>query len=61
MLYFIKWQNFIVWLSLLLELLGNMCIVTLSFPVDNLIKLTCLSCQAVFLLDQRGQDAKSKS
>ena len=27
MLYSIKWTNFIAWLSLLLEILGNMCIV----------------------------------
>ena len=33
MLHSINWLNFIVWLSLLLELLGNMCITIVSQAV----------------------------
>ena len=29
----IKWSNFIVWLSLVLELMGSMCIVITYYPV----------------------------
>ena len=32
MLYSINWPNFIVWLPLLLEILGNMCIAIVYFP-----------------------------
>ena len=32
MLYFIIWSIFIVWLPLLLEVLGNMCIAIVCFP-----------------------------
>ena len=32
MLYSINWPNFIAWLPLLLEILGNMCIVIVSQP-----------------------------
>ena len=32
MLYSIKWPHFIVWLPLLLEILGNMCIIIVCFP-----------------------------
>ena len=32
MLYFINWSNFIVWLLLLLEIFGNMCMVIVCFP-----------------------------
>ena len=42
----IKWQNFIVWLPLLLEILDNMCIVIVYFPgcgvINFEIKLTFL-------------------
>ena len=37
MLYPYKWPNFIVWLSLLLEILGNMCIVIICFACDDII------------------------
>ena len=33
MLYSISFPNFIVWLSLLLEVLGNLCTVFICFPV----------------------------
>ena len=33
MLYSINWPNFIVWLPLLLEIFGNMCIAIVSSPV----------------------------
>ena len=36
-LYPINWRNFIVWLSLLLEMLGNMCIVIVCFPDCDII------------------------
>ena len=32
---FINWPNFIIWLSLLLEILGNICIVVICCPVCN--------------------------
>ena len=38
-LYSISWCNFIVWLLLLLEILGNMCIAIVCFP----------SCDVIFL------------
>ena len=38
MLYSLNWPNFIVWLSLLLEILGNMCITIICF-LSFLIKL----------------------
>ena len=37
MLCFINCLNFIVWLSLLLEILGSMCIVIIIFPIDDII------------------------
>ena len=36
----INWQNFIVWLPLRLETLGNICIVIVSFPGCDVIKYT---------------------
>ena len=36
-LYSINWPNFIVWLSLHLEILGNMCIKTVYFPGCDVI------------------------
>ena len=33
----INWRNFIVWLPFLLEILGNMCMVTIYFPVCDVI------------------------
>ena len=32
MLYSINWPNFIAWLSLLLEILGNICIAIVFYP-----------------------------
>ena len=37
MLRFISWLNVIVWLSFLLEILGNMRIVIIIFPIDDII------------------------
>ena len=37
-LYSINWPNFIVWLLLLLEILGNMCIGIVCFPGCNVMK-----------------------
>ena len=36
-LHSINWPNFIVWLSLLLEILGNICIVIICCPVCDVI------------------------
>ena len=47
MLYSINLPHFIVRLHLLLEILGNMCIVIACFPSCDLITVT------VFILDQR--------
>ena len=35
MLYSINWSDFTIWLPLLIEILGNMCIVIICFPVDD--------------------------
>ena len=45
MLYSTNWLYFIVWLSLLIEILGNMCIVIISFPIYDTIN---------FEIDLRG-------
>ena len=37
MLYSINWLNFIVWLALILEMLGNMCITIFCFPGCDVI------------------------
>ena len=37
-LYATKWLNLIAWLPLLLEILGNMCIIITCFPVSDVIK-----------------------
>ena len=37
MSYFINWPNFIIWLPLHLEILGNMCIAIVSFRGCNVI------------------------
>ena len=37
MLYSINWPNFVVWLSLLLQISGNMCTVIVCYPVCNVI------------------------
>ena len=38
-LYSIIWQNFIVWLPSLIEILGNMCVEGFCFPIYNVLKL----------------------
>ena len=38
-LYSVNWPNFIVWLPLLLEILGNICIVIICCPVCDVIKV----------------------
>ena len=38
MLYSINWQNFMVWLPLLLEILEDMCIVIICFPISEVMK-----------------------
>ena len=53
--YTISWSNFIVWLPLLPDILGNMCITIicfLSWDVKN-FKKTSSFYQAVFLHDQK--------
>ena len=35
----VKWSNFIAWLLLVLEILGNMCILINYFPICNVINL----------------------
>ena len=53
MLYSINWQNFIVWLPLLLQILVNMCIAILFYQVVTSYNT---SNQAVFLHDQNVLD-----
>ena len=59
MLYFINGPNFIAWLPLLLEILGNARIAIVCFPGCHVInlKLTLFSNQAVFI---HGQKVKTK-
>ena len=56
MLYSIDWPNFIVWLPLLLEILGNMCIAIVCYPgcdvMDFEINLIFLI-KPFFLQDQK--------
>ena len=33
MIYFINWQNFIIWLPLLLDISENICILIIFYPV----------------------------
>ena len=44
-LYSILWPNFIVWLALLLQILGNVHIALVSLPVDDIInfEIDCMS------------------
>ena len=42
MSYFINCPNFTVWLPLLLEIYGNMCILIICFPVYDVINLSFL-------------------
>ena len=37
MLHYINWPNFVVWFTLLLEILGNMCIAIVCFPICDVI------------------------
>ena len=37
MFYSFSWPNFIFWFTLLLDILGNMCIVIISCPVSEVI------------------------
>ena len=39
MLYFINWPNFIVWFSLFLKIMGNMCIVIICFTVIMMLQI----------------------
>ena len=36
-LYYINWPNFIAWLHLFLEILGNMYFAIVCFPVNNVV------------------------
>ena len=50
----INWPNLLVWLPLLLEILGNMCIAIVCFPGCYVINFKInLANQAVFLRDQK--------
>ena len=54
LLYSINWPSFIVWLPLLLEIPGNMCIVIVCYPVCVVINFKIHhSHQAVCLHDQK--------
>ena len=58
--YSINWPNFIAWLPLLLEILGNMFIIVICLPACDvkILKLTFLKLyyQVIFLHDQKGHD-----
>ena len=56
MLYSINWPNFIVWLPLLFEILGNMCIATVYFPACDAITFEIyliFLAKPFFLLDRK--------
>ena len=55
MLYSITWPNFIVWLPLFLETLGNMCIAIVWFPGCDVISfvINLLSNKAVFYMTNK--------
>ena len=58
MLYSLNWLNFIIWLPLLLEILGKMCVVIICLPVrwrHKFLNWTWLSYQGVFLHDQKAR------
>ena len=61
MLYAINWPNFIVWLLLLVEILGNMCITVVFYPgcdvMDSEINLIFL--MELFFL--HGQKVMTKT
>ena len=56
MLYSINWPNFIIYLSLLLEILSNMCIAIVCFPGCEMINFETkfyVSNQSAFLHNQK--------
>ena len=57
MLYSINWPNLIVWLPLLLEILGNMCIAIICFPDCDVINfgINLTPNQAIFLYDRKAK------
>ena len=58
LLYSINWPNSIVWLPLLREILGNMCIAVVSYPgcdvIYSVINFTFVI-KLFFLQDQKGK------
>ena len=62
MIYSINWQTFIVWLPLLLEILGNLCIVIICCPVcvtSYILKLTKFLIKTCFCITKKlGQKRK---
>ena len=62
MLYSINWPNFIVWLPVLLEILGNIFIVVICFPVYDVvnfeINLSFLIKPIFYMAKKSGQKFK---
>ena len=62
MLYSINWPNSVAWLPLLLEILGNMCIVIICYPVCGVINfeinLSFLITPFLYITKKAGQKRK---
>ena len=61
MLYSINWPNFIAWLPLLLEILGNMCIAIVYYPGCDVMDFEV---NLIFLIEQfflHAQKAMTKT
>ena len=56
--FFIKWLNFIAWLTLLLEILGNMCTAIICCPVCDVINFQTnlsLLIKPFFLINKKSK------
>ena len=62
MLYSINWPNSVAWLPLLLEILGNMCIVIICYPICGVINfeinLSLLITPFLYITKKAGQKRK---
>ena len=56
----INWSSFIVWLSLLFEILDNMCIATACFPGFHVINFEINLSNQIFFLHDQSQDQNLK-
>ena len=59
MLHSINWENTIAWLPLLLEILGNTCILIIYFPVSKIINLKLIFFKSRFSTWTQGFNLRS--